>query len=45
MAIVREPCNIDTYANIPDLFMTMVCPAVCTHVLYVLIVTVQLLVD
>ena len=26
MAIVREPCNIDAHANIPVLFMTMLCP-------------------
>ena len=39
MAIVGEPCNGDAHAKIPALFMP---PAVCTHVLYTLIVTVQL---
>ena len=39
MAIVEEPCNVNAHADILALFMTT---AVCTHVLYTLIVTVQL---
>ena len=40
MAIVGEPCNVDTHANIHDLFMTMLCPQLC--VLNTCTVTVQL---
>ena len=32
MAVVREPCNIDAHAKIPDIFMTMVCPRLCVHI-------------
>ena len=39
MALVWEPCNVDAHANIHDYVVPM---AVCTHVLYTLIVTVQL---
>ena len=44
MAIVREPCNVDAHAKIPALFMSLLYPQLCvrTHVLYTLIVTVQL---
>ena len=27
----REPCNVDAHGNIPDLFMTMLCPRLCVH--------------
>ena len=31
MAIVGEPCNVDAYANIPALFLTMLCQRLCVH--------------
>ena len=31
MAIVGEPRNVDAPANIPDLFMTMLCTRLCVH--------------
>ena len=43
MAIVGEPRNVNTHANNPESIHDYVVPtAVCTHVLYKLIVTVQL---
>ena len=46
LAIVGEPCNVDTHANMTALFKTMLCPRLCVHihiyVLYTLTVTVQL---
>ena len=29
MAIVREVCNVNDHANIPVLFMTILCPWLC----------------
>ena len=31
MAIVGEPCNVEAHANIPALFITMLCPRLCAH--------------
>ena len=44
MAIVGEPCNVDTRANILALFMTLLCPRLCVDMYYTntLVVTVQL---
>ena len=42
MAIVWDPCNINAHANNPALIKTMLCPHVCTQVLYTPTVTVQL---
>ena len=45
MAIVGEPCNADAHANIPALFISMLCPCCVdtyTVQLYTLTVTVQL---
>ena len=42
MAKVGEPCNVDTHANSCSIHDYVVPSAVCTHVLYTLIVTVQL---
>ena len=31
MAIVGEPCNADTHAKIPALFISMLCLRLCVH--------------
>ena len=31
MALVGEPCNVNSHANIPALFKTMLCPWLCVH--------------
>ena len=35
MAIVGEPCNIDTHASIFALFLTVLCPRVCVPNIWV----------
>ena len=34
IAIVGEPYNVDAHANIPDQFMTILCPRLCVHMYF-----------